>query len=44
MSFLDRAKQAADQARQAATDSVQALTTPEAKVAMREEAGRVGAT
>jgi hypothetical protein len=42
MSFLDRAKQAADQARQAATGSMQALTTPEAKAAMREEASRVG--
>ena len=42
MSFLDRARQAAEQARQAATDSIGAMTTPEAKAAMSEEAGKVG--
>src|SRR6187200_946365 len=42
MSFLDRARQAAEQARQAASESIGAMTTPEAKAAMREEASRVG--
>src|SRR6188768_1651743 len=42
MSFLDRARQAAEQARQAASESIGAMTTPEAKAGMREEASRVG--
>jgi hypothetical protein len=42
MSFLDRARQAAEQARQAASESIGAMTTPEAKAGMREEANRVG--
>lgn len=42
MSFLDRARQAAEQARQAAAEGIGAMTTPEAKAGMREEANRVG--
>ncbi len=42
MSFLDRARQAAEQARQAASDGIGAMTTPEAKADMRQEASRVG--
>ncbi len=42
MSFLDRARQAAEQARQAATDGIGAMSTPEAKAEMRAEASRVG--
>ena len=42
MSFLERARQAAEQARQAASDGIGAMTTPEAKAEMRQEASRVG--
>jgi hypothetical protein len=42
MSFLDRARQAAEQARQAAAEGIGAMTTPEAQAEMRQEAGRVG--
>ncbi|HEX5039536.1 MAG TPA: hypothetical protein VFW95_05330 [Candidatus Limnocylindria bacterium] len=42
MSFLDRARQAAEQARQAAAEGIGAVTTPEAKAEMRQEANRVG--
>lgn len=42
MSFLDRARQAAEQARQAAAEGIGSMTTPEAKAQMREEASRVG--
>jgi hypothetical protein len=42
MSFLDRARQAAEQARQAASDGIGAMTTTEAKADMRQEASRVG--
>ena len=41
MSFLDRARQAAEQARQAAAEGIGAVTTPEAQAEMRQEAGRV---
>jgi hypothetical protein len=42
MSFLDRARQAAEQARQSAAQGVAAMTTPEAKAEMREAASQVG--
>jgi hypothetical protein len=42
MSFLDRARQAAEQARQAASEGISSMTTPEAKAEMRREASRVG--
>jgi hypothetical protein len=42
MSFLERAKQAADLARQSASDGITAMTTPEAKAEMREAASQVG--
>jgi hypothetical protein len=42
MSFLDRAREAAEQARKAAADGIGAVTTPEAKAEMRAEASRVG--
>lgn len=38
MSFLDRARQAADQARQSATEGIASMTTPEKKAEMRETA------
>jgi hypothetical protein len=38
MSFLDRARQAAEQARQAATQGIGAVTTPEAQAEMRQAA------
>jgi hypothetical protein len=34
MSFLDRARQAAEQARQSASEGIAAMTTPEAKAEM----------
>jgi hypothetical protein len=42
MSFLDKARQAAEQARQAATQSIGAMSTPEAKAEMREAASQMG--
>ena len=42
MSFLERARQAAEQARQAAAEGIGAVNTPEAKAEMRAEASRVG--
>jgi hypothetical protein len=42
MSFLDRARQAAEQARQTAAESIGAMTTPEAQAEMRETASNVG--
>ena len=42
MSFLDKARQAAEQARQAATQSIGAMSTPEAKAEMREAATQMG--
>src|SRR5918994_6785283 len=42
MSFMDKARKAADQARQSASNQVAAMTTPEAKAEMREAANRAG--
>ena len=42
MSFLDRARQAAEQARQTASDGIAARMTPEAKAEMREQASQMG--
>jgi hypothetical protein len=42
MSFLDRAREAAEQARRSAAEGIGAMTTPEAKAEMRAEASRVG--
>jgi len=42
MSFIEQARQKADQARQAAAEGLGAMTTPEATAEMREEASRVG--
>jgi hypothetical protein len=42
MSFLDRARQAAEQARQSASESIAAITTPEAKAEMQQAASQVG--
>jgi len=42
MSFLDRAKQAAEQARQSASEGIAAMTTPEAKAEMQAAASQVG--
>ena len=42
MSFMDKARKAADQARQAAAEGIGAMTTPEAKAEMREAASRAG--
>jgi hypothetical protein len=42
MSFMDKARKAADQARQSAAQQVAAMTTPEAKAEMREAASQVG--
>ncbi len=42
MSFLDRAREAAEQARKSAAEGISSVTTPEAKAEMRAEAGRVG--
>lgn len=42
MTFIDRARKAAEQARQTATQSIGAMTTPEAKTEMREAAGQMG--
>ncbi len=42
MSFMDKARKAADQARQSAANQVAAMTTPEAKAEMREAASQVG--
>jgi hypothetical protein len=41
MSFLDRARQAAEQARQSATEGIAAMTTPEAKAEMQAAASQV---
>jgi hypothetical protein len=38
MSFLDRARQAAEQARQSASEGIASMTTPEKKAEMRETA------
>jgi len=38
MSFLDRARQAAEQARQSASDGIASMSTPEKKAEMRETA------
>jgi hypothetical protein len=38
MSFLDRARQAAEQARQSASEGISSMTTPEKKAEMRETA------
>ena len=38
MSFMEKARKAADQARQAAAEGIGAMTTPEAKAEMREAA------
>ena len=42
MSFMDKARKAADQARQSASQGIGAMTTPEAKAEMREAASHVG--
>jgi hypothetical protein len=42
MSFLDKARQAAEQARQAASQGIGAMSTPEAKAEMREAASQMG--
>lgn len=42
MSFLDKARQAAEQARQAASQSIGAMSTPEAQAEMREAASQMG--
>jgi hypothetical protein len=42
MSFLDRAREAAEQARRSAAEGISSVTTPEAKAQMRAEASRVG--
>jgi hypothetical protein len=42
MSFMDKARKAADQARQNAAQGIAAMTTPEAKAEMREAALQVG--
>jgi hypothetical protein len=42
MSFMDKARKAAEQARQTAAQQVAAMTTPEAKAEMREAAHQVG--
>lgn len=42
MSFMDKARKAADQARQSAAQQIGAMTTPEAKAEMREAASQVG--
>jgi hypothetical protein len=42
MSFMDKARKAAEQARQSAAQQVAAMTTPEAKAEMREAASQVG--
>lgn len=42
MSFMDKARKAADQARQSASQQIGAMTTPEAKAEMREAASHVG--
>ena len=42
MSFMDKARKAADQARQSAANQVAAMTTPEAKAEMRDAANRAG--
>jgi hypothetical protein len=42
MSFMDKARKAADQARQSASNQVVAMTTPEAKAEMRDAANRAG--
>ena len=40
MSFMDKARRAADQARQTAAEGIAAMTTPEAKAEMREAASQ----
>lgn len=42
MSFMEKARQAAEQARQAASQGIGAMTTPEAKAEMREAANLMG--
>jgi hypothetical protein len=42
MSFLDKARQAAEQARASANQTISAMTTPEAKAEMRETASQMG--
>jgi len=42
MSFLDKARQAAEQARASANQTLSSMTTPEAKAEMRETASQMG--
>ena len=42
MSFLDKARQAAEQARHSASEGIAAMTTPEAKAEMQAAASQVG--
>lgn len=42
MSFMDKARKAAEQARQSAAQGIGAMTTPEAKAEMRDAASQVG--
>jgi hypothetical protein len=42
MTFMEKARKAAEQARQAAAEGIGAMTTPEAKAEMREAASHVG--
>jgi hypothetical protein len=42
MTFMDKARKAAEQARQSASQQIGAMTTPEAKAEMREAASQVG--
>lgn len=42
MTFMDKARKAAEQARQSAAQGIGAMTTPEAKAEMREAASQVG--